>query len=165
MLAASGGGHRLEQLEQFVSTAHALARAIEPALAAVPPPACAAHCYAAWADYAVTHEAVLERGSLSIRKLRIEGIELDLENRFNDKAHHVETRVVHELDETLALDSEATRRALEEAVAKGVMHREGTLSMKVAPLPAQPSDIEQDLTAFAKIARSLRPRGPLGPYR
>ncbi len=165
MLAASGGGHRLEQLEQFVAAAHALARAIEPALPLVPPPACASHCFAAWADYASAHDAVLERGSLSIRKLRLEGVEVDVENRFNDKGGHVETRVVHELDETLPLDTEAARRALEEAAAKGVMHQEGTLWVRITPLPARPSDVEQELASFAKLARSLRPRGPLGPYR
>lgn len=167
LIASPGGGHRLDQLDQFVAAAKALAAALDQARAGVPVPAKVQALEAAWQAYADAHDAQLERGSLSLRELKWEGILLDIVREWDETGESFTLWVQHGLEETIALDGEAATVTLETARTKHQIQlaADRRLRKQVEASTEDPRQLEPALSLVAGYARALRPRGAAGPYR
>ena len=167
LLAAPGGGHRLDSLDRFVSVVLALASAVHRSLPLVPPPALALGAVDEWRSFAAAHGARLEIGSLSLRDLKWDATSLDVVTSWNADAKPLATSVEHQLEPSTDVESPAALSVLGNALqAHGIQLSEGKrLRAGVPRLVARPRELEAAYAAVARTARGLRPRGPLGPYR
>jgi len=167
LLSAPGGGHRLDSLDRFVTVVRAVAAAVDRSLALIPAPAQALGVVDEWRAFAAAQCARLEIGSLSLRGLKWDTVSIDVVTEWDSDAKAVRTTVEHALEESTDVTSPAAASILASAKQS---HRielaEGGLLRCSAPaLAARPQDLEARFAAIAQTARSLRPRGPQGPYR
>lgn len=168
VLAVVGGGHLPEKLAWFVDGVVAFATAVDVALAQVPAPPAAHHAVDAWRAFALRHEARFVAGSLCVRELVWEGVELDLVTEW-DGVEPTRTCVVHWLDPELDRSRESAVGLLEGArhhgVAVRVMAGREVLAIRSAGLSADPQSLDASLTTAATLVHALRSAGQRGPYR
>lgn len=167
IVASPGGGHRLDQLEHFVATAKALARSLDEARSGIPVPTKVKALEAAWSEYATAQGAQLERGSLSIRELKWEGVMLDIVREWDETGGSYSLWAQHLIEESIPVDGEAATVTLETARTKENINfdHERRLRKQVDASTEDPRQLEPVLTVLAGYARALRPRGAAGPYR
>lgn len=167
IIASPGGGHRLDQLEHFVATARALAASLDEARARLPVPTKVKALEASWSAYARTQGAQLERGSLSIRELKWEGVTLDIVREWDETGGSYTLWIQHAIEESISVEAEAATVTLETARIKDNISfdPERRLRKQVDANTEDPRALEGELTVVAGYARALRPRSAAGPYR
>ena len=165
LLAAHGGGHRLDNLDAFVGSVRSIAAVAGEAFPHIPPPAAMAAALPAWDAFAKRHQARLVVGSISLRELEWEGALLDVATEWEDD-RPVRTRASHKLatapDRTVA----SVKRALEAAAVHGIALEEAGILVHVRDgALADPSELGPVLDALAVASRAINPVEKKNPYR
>ncbi len=165
LLAAQGGGHRLDNLDAFVGSVRAIAAAAGEALDRIPPPQAMEAFVPAWVAFAKLHQARLVLGSVSLRALYWEGVTLDIATEWEDGAP-VRTRANHKLASEIDRSAAAIKKALDAASLHGVsLADDGTLSHVQAGALDDPQKLAPTLDALAATAKELTPSEKASPYR
>lgn len=165
VLAAPGGGHRLDKLERFVAMVRACAAAMDQALPHIPPPAIARAAAVAWRAYAVHHKAHFETGSLSLIGLPWDGVVLDIRSQWED-GDFLRIDVEHRLDDHVQIDGGSAQIALDNARSKhGVQLTDRVVRASATALVDDPQRLEPLFAVVSGLVRTLDPRTARGPYR
>jgi hypothetical protein len=165
LLAAQGGGHRLDNLDAFVGSVRAIASAAGEALTRVPPPKAMLAAVPQWDAFARLHQARLVMGSVSLRELYWEGVTLDVATEWED-GMPARTRASHKLAGEVDRTAAAIKKALDEAAAHSVfLSDDGTLHHVREGALDDPSKLAPVLDALAAAAKDLTPSEKGSPYR
>ncbi len=165
MLSAPGGGHRLDNLDEFVSSVVTIATFVGKTAGALPVPESARGWAPAWEDFAKVRDGRFVPGSVSVLGASWEGARINVSTEW-EGTQPVHTQIWHALDPELDLTTEPRQSRLASALAKGITLRpDRTLVWRKAGLVSSPPDLEGPLTELATLARALASGDQRGPYR
>lgn len=166
LLAAQGGGHRLDNLDAFVGSVRAIAAAAGEAMSRIPLPRAAQAAAPAWVAFAKRHQGRLVTGSLSLRGLSWEGFTLDVSTEWDDDRPS-RTRVHHQLPSEIDLTSDTARRLLADAGKAHAITRggQGELVWFRDGLVGDPAELAAGMNELAALAKRIAPADRRGPYR
>lgn len=154
----AGAAQDQQALAAFLQKVVGLAEVLGAGITRIPAPLAMRDALPAWREFAAATGAHLAPGGMALTKATVDGAQVDVYTRFDDKGLPCGTRVELELDPPLSFAASVAEPSSFEAAPPGALELAKALAGAVAELSIQPEALSISLAAPTQDPAELRPR-------